>query len=91
MWGDWRGRAPEQPQEKAPCGACGEPGLDRHRFAFADWLAHTECSLENVQGDSDRRDDRFGIAISREDEPLRRKTFCLIETLPRMYKKYSGV
>ena len=90
MWGDWRGRAPEQPQEKAPCGACGEPGLDRHRFAFAGWLAHTECAVHNVRGASDRGDDCFGVAIRGGGGPPRRRTFRLTEMLPRICRRYDG-
>ena len=35
MWGDWRGRAPQQRRVETPCAACGRPVLGCHRFAFA--------------------------------------------------------
>ena len=35
IWGDWRGTVPQQAQVEAPCGACEEQIIDRHRFDFA--------------------------------------------------------
>ena len=77
-------RAPQQPQVKVPCGACGGPVLDRHRFACAGWIAHTESVVENVQRASDRGGDRFGVAIGGGDGPPRRRAFRLTEFVPRV-------
>ena len=90
IWGDWRGTAPRQPQVEAPCGAYGKPAIDRHRFAFAGWLAHTGCTVENVQGVSGREYDRFGVVIRERDGPPRRRTFRLIDILPRIHQRYDG-
>ena len=92
-WRDWHGRVHQQPQVEAPCGACGacgEPVLDRHSFAFAGLIAHTEYAVENIQGASDRGDDRFGVPIGRGDGPPRRRTFRLTEIVPRVYHIYDG-
>ena len=90
IWRDWRGTAPQQPRVEAPCGACGEPVIDRHRFAFASRLVHTDCVVENIQGGSDRGDYQFGVAIRERDGPPRRRTFRLIEILPRIRQPYDG-
>ena len=50
---------PRVPQMEAPCGTCGVHIIERQRFAFSGWIAHIECVVENVQGTSDRENDRF--------------------------------
>ena len=67
-----------------------EPVLDRHRFAFSGWIAHSECAVENTQGGSDRGDDRLGVAVGRGDGPPRRRTFRLTEIVSRVYQRYDG-
>ena len=90
IWGDWRGTAPQQAPRETPCGACGEQIIDRHRFAFEGWIAHTECAVDNVQGASDRREDRFGVIIRGRNGPSRRKTCRLTEIMPRLHQRYDS-
>ena len=47
---------------EASCGACGDHIIERQRFAFSGWIAQMKYVVENVQGASDRGDDRFGLA-----------------------------
>ena len=90
MWGDWRGRGLQQPQVEAPCGACGEQVLDRHRLAFAGGIAHTECAAKTMQGASDRGEDWFRVAIEGGDGPSRRRTYRLTEIVQRIYQGCAG-
>ena len=87
--GDWRGTTPQQPQVEGPCGACGEHIIARQTFTFAGWLAHTECVVENVQGASDRGDDRFRVAIREGNGLPHRRTFRLTQ-VPRVHQRYDG-
>ena len=75
---------------EAPYGVCGEPGLNRHRFTFAGRVAHLECAVEDLQWGSDSGDDRLGVAIREGDRSPCRRTFRLIEILPRTYQIYDG-
>ncbi|CAN0533357.1 unnamed protein product, partial [Laminaria digitata] len=78
-------------QVEAPCGACGQQVTDRDRFVFEGWLAETECAVENVQGASDRGDDRFGVVIREGNGPLRRRAFRLTDIIPRLHQRFDGV
>ena len=66
IWGDWRGTIPQRAQAETPCGACGEHIIERQWFAFSGWIAHMERVVENVQGASDRVDNRLEVAIEKE-------------------------
>ena len=46
--------------------------------------------MENVQGASDRGDDRFGVAIRQGNGPPRRRTFRLTEITPRIQQRFDG-
>ena len=46
--------------------------------------------MENVQGASDRGDDRFGVAIREGNGPPRRRAFRLTDILPRLHQRYDG-
>ena len=59
-------------------------------FAFSGWIAHMECVVENVQGTSDRGDDRFGVGLREGNEPGCRRTFRLTETKPIMHQRFDG-
>ena len=49
-----------------------------------------ECVVKNVQGASERGDDRFGVAIREGNRPPRRKTFRLTEIIPRIQQRFDG-
>ena len=93
--GDWHGTIPQQPQVKAPCGACGRQIIDRQRFTFAGWFTHTECVVENVRVASGRGDDWLGVAIRGGNELPRRRTFrhqeCCQGSTNDMMELRSGV
>ena len=83
--GDWRGTAPQLAQVEGPCEACRQQVADRDRGVIEGWLAHTECAVENVQGASDRGDDRFGVATREGNGPPRRRTFRFTDTYCQGY------
>ena len=58
---------------------------DDERFAFSDWIVHRRCAVESAEGAASRRDDRFGVAIRGGTGPARRKTFLLVEIVPRIH------
>ena len=69
---------------------CGEQIIDRHRFAFAGWIVHTECAVDTVQGASGSGGDRLEMTIRGRNEPPRRRTFRLTEILPRLPQRVDG-
>ena len=84
LHGEWRGTTP-QPQEDTPCASCDRHMGDDERFAFSDWIVHRRCAVESAEGAASRRDDRFGVAIRGGTGPARRKTFLLVEIVPRIH------
>lgn len=64
--GTWYGMTPQQPQIQAPLEAYEERMEERQRCDLSRWPARSRVMHHgSAQGELDRRDDRFGVDISR--------------------------
>ena len=74
---------------QAPRGVPDGHMKDTQRLSFSGWIVHTRCATERVEGAADGGDDTFGVIMSAKTGPSRRRTFYLLEILPRIQQRYD--